>query len=86
MFGQCPAKIGSWTPPRYLWTDAGGSLAGKRQDFYLPLPPLAAAPLRIERERVESMSARGPSLLARSPRPPGRPATAAHMTPPPPLV
>ena len=69
MFGQCPAKIGSWPPPRYLWTDAGGSLAGKRQDFYLPLPPLSlAAPLRIE--RVESMSARGPSLARSLPRPP----------------
>ena len=81
MFGQCPAKIGSWPPPRYLWTDAGGSLAGKRQDFYLPLPPLSlAAPLRIEREGRKYVSQRAFSL-ARSPRPP-RPATAAHMTPP----
>ena len=61
MFGQCPAKIGSW-PQRYLWTDAGGSLAGKRQDFYLPLPPLAAAPLRIEREGRKYVSQRALSL------------------------
>ena len=55
MFGQCPARIGSW--PRYLWTPANpgqaGRQAGKRQDFYLrPPSPSRAAQDREGRKYV----------------------------------
>ena len=66
MFGQCPAKIGSW-PPRYLWTDAGGSLAGKRQDFYLPLPPLSRRRPAQDREGRKYVSQRALSRPLASP-------------------
>ena len=67
MFGQCPAKIGSW-PLRYLWTNAGGSLAGKRQDFYLPLPPLSGRCAAQDREGRKYVSQRALSRpLAASP-------------------
>ena len=78
MFGQCPERIGSW--PRYLWTPANPGQAGRT--FIFPLP-LLLAPLRIE--RVESMSAGGPSLTAVTGAgalsAASASATAAHMTP-----
>ena len=64
MFGQCPAKIGSW-PLRYLWTNAGGSLAGKRQDFYLPLPPLSCHRAAQDREGRKYVSRRALRTLGR---------------------
>ena len=88
MFGQCPARIGSW--PRYLWTPANPGQAGRQAGWQatglLSAPsalPFLLAPLRIE--RVESMSAGGPSLTAVTGAgalsAASASATAAHMTP-----